>query len=1546
MVNRGWRKLGSVFDESLAISKEEQEKAINFSRRKQSLLERREDAKEVLEASGSWSQESVKSAGAVKKATDNYAAAGVKPDQPDEEFEEFTLTAMKAAPKAAPEAATFSKITTPSAGKGLFGPDRNFLSMTTLFSKLDAEHFKTKDCVSRFKVRVAHNIGVPQNAVTIGEVRPGATSTEVDSLVTLPGDLAADRLEELKSFVLTNPAGLFSSDDGFSFDPVKTLDAQVFHSDAVVPRRKQLRQLGMSALVAAATFVLSRLSRGNSTTCMVQHHIEKGENLYRISKEFHTTIPELKEINQLENENLIFAGAFLQDTDWDDESMVEYQPGVTCEYVAEAPNVFIEGPSGLIYDANYSYIVVDASGPFLEADGRTNLSNPMPSKLENKNISQHVKLASSIQEYGDMYYSFLLETLPKLLLLQPFLADDLERQPWEDDYLGMLGFNTEQKVKYDPDVVYFATESLLYPSPVVHNEPSLNAMLATRAALNVAVLPAAERGLVIYCKGAANASSAQHVDNEDEIMAAIQTLVIPEDRFVIYDDALSMSAASTIELFEQAKVVIGPHGDGLSNILFSAPGTQSYWMIPAPKVSPTQPSMHVAVSTVKDVLGAALEEASSLLPAGSNVDPAVMPAGAAAGYEQSYAEVSAFTDDALVISGASPTEQQTVLSSPLPQQPVSTVQAVTSHALSQPTTLAAASNNEADPAISPDTTVMDPSVAGDDALEKPAITYTSRKPLEVAFLQEESSEVDSAFAPEETAAELAEETAAELGVETAAELGAETAAELGAETAAELGAEIVAELGAETAAELAAETAAELAAEAAESVHSAETEAAHVLQQEAALGIAQVEHEALAAHTMPHDEGVLQVDNTSTDVLLHGEAATDVVLPEEEAGSHQATGSMTIDNVAGAFENAALADEVSALEEPDQADDVPQNDASMLQDEAAADIDTSQQAEDMLDADDDTVTTTFSTTSTAHTATSAQAAQSESVLQDEAAADIDTSQQAEDMLDADDDIVAKTFSTTSTVHTATSAQAAQAESILQDEAAVDITASQQAEDMLDANDATVATTLSTTSTAQTATSAQAAQAESMLQDEAAADIDTSQQAEDMLDADDDTLTTTFSTTSTAHTATSAQAAQAESMPEDEDIPIDVQQSEDVVVVDPGTSSVQGSTGAPTGDQQQVEATTMQTDSAGRYLDMVPPWWMASRNKSAATPLQDVNGGAPIEEEVLAASEPAAEPSSASPEADASDSTAARTTSADDTANVGSTIALPKWLDDMMALNDDTPSTDDATTADSATSAESTSVSDSATNSDDATIADSATSRVDDASVSDSATSVDDASVSDSTTSTEDAGISSNPPLPPPSADKGGPKHEIVFPPIKIDPFDVPLGENGTVTLFDSDRAVDLADLSSASPPQLPPLPPSPDDQLSLSAPPPPPAPSPMPEGSSISDLFKQFMNHSSDDATGTADVATDQQISDDASEHNSTSTVLAMGDTGLTSSPPSSSSSSNPPSETYEYSAPGSNKNNAPPSEEEETSESAPLAVYSVVYIVTIAVTSLLILPS
>lgn len=331
MVNRGWRKLGSVFDESLAISREEKEKALNFSRRKQSLLARREDAKEVLEASGSWSQESVKSAGAVKKATDNYAAAGIKvftpraedrlaklknspftPDQEDEKFEEFTFTAVKAAPNAAPEATAFSKITTPSAGKGLFGRERNFLSMTTVFNKLDSEHFKMKDCVSRFKVRVAQNIGVPQNAVTIGEVRPGATSTEVDSLVTLPGDLAADRLEELKSFVLTNPAGLFSGDDGFTFDPVKTLDAQVFHSDAVEPRRKQLRQVGMSALVAAAALLLSRLSRGNSTICMVPRHIEKGENLYRISKEFNTSIPEIKEINQLENENLIFAGATLQ----------------------------------------------------------------------------------------------------------------------------------------------------------------------------------------------------------------------------------------------------------------------------------------------------------------------------------------------------------------------------------------------------------------------------------------------------------------------------------------------------------------------------------------------------------------------------------------------------------------------------------------------------------------------------------------------------------------------------------------------------------------------------------------------------------------------------------------------------------------------------------------------------------------------------------------------------------------------------------------------------------------------------------------------------------------------------------------------------------------------------------------------------------------------------------------------------------------------------------------------------------------------------------
>lgn len=55
-------------------------------------------------------------------------------------------------------------------------------------------------------------------------------------------------------------------------------------------------------------------------------------------------------------------------------------------------------------------------------------------------------------------------------------------------------------------------------------------------------------------------------------LAAIRA-AFPTQQVVMYSGADGLSAAETIALFQRARVVLGPHGAGLSHILFSAPGT-------------------------------------------------------------------------------------------------------------------------------------------------------------------------------------------------------------------------------------------------------------------------------------------------------------------------------------------------------------------------------------------------------------------------------------------------------------------------------------------------------------------------------------------------------------------------------------------------------------------------------------------------------------------------------------------------------------------------------------------------------------------------------------------------------------------------------------------------------------------------------------------------------------------------------------------------------------------------------------------------------------
>lgn len=55
------------------------------------------------------------------------------------------------------------------------------------------------------------------------------------------------------------------------------------------------------------------------------------------------------------------------------------------------------------------------------------------------------------------------------------------------------------------------------------------------------------------------------------LLAAAIRAAFPQQQLVVYSGGLA--AADTIALFQRARVVLGPHGAGLSHILFAAPGT-------------------------------------------------------------------------------------------------------------------------------------------------------------------------------------------------------------------------------------------------------------------------------------------------------------------------------------------------------------------------------------------------------------------------------------------------------------------------------------------------------------------------------------------------------------------------------------------------------------------------------------------------------------------------------------------------------------------------------------------------------------------------------------------------------------------------------------------------------------------------------------------------------------------------------------------------------------------------------------------------------------
>jgi hypothetical protein len=191
---------------------------------------------------------------------------------------------------------------------------------------------------------------------------------------------------------------------------------------------------------------------------------------------------------------------------------------------------------------------------------------------------QHTIVACNLSAHN--YFHWMVQSLPAIdwglrtrrhpnvvLALPPLL-------PWQEEALALLGHADVPRLTLEPFGHYWlpSAEYAEFLGERMARSVS-HAATATFARLRQAVMPASGGGGEIYV--ARTDATSRVVVNEDALIAMLERQGV---RIVVPG---SLPVTQQIAIFRGARLVIGPHGAGLSNIIGCEPGTHLYEMLPS-----------------------------------------------------------------------------------------------------------------------------------------------------------------------------------------------------------------------------------------------------------------------------------------------------------------------------------------------------------------------------------------------------------------------------------------------------------------------------------------------------------------------------------------------------------------------------------------------------------------------------------------------------------------------------------------------------------------------------------------------------------------------------------------------------------------------------------------------------------------------------------------------------------------------------------------------------------------------------------------------------
>jgi capsular polysaccharide biosynthesis protein len=294
-------------------------------------------------------------------------------------------------------------------------------------------------------------------------------------------------------------------------------------------------------------------------------------------------------------------------SDW--RVQTQYRPGER-RYTSAYRAAVLEVPNSYAYTYGEDFVVADSKNVYniggcgermegwdlnIDTDGSQRWDTPVQSVT---GYHRFKSLAILVHRFSGSYFHWTTEALPRLMLYLETLTAEQKRavrylvnkERYVRESLRLFGiFENRQVIYYDHQSVYQAGTIFLAAGTPCGRSPKTimnllqkkmhNVLFPNKEFLPLPSPPAngnAPPGLMVLLKR----NYSRQMSNVDEVKSTLRKHLKKGQEIILFDDAKQHSLISQYMIFKRAGTIIGTHGGGLANIVWSSIGTKVIEVLP------------------------------------------------------------------------------------------------------------------------------------------------------------------------------------------------------------------------------------------------------------------------------------------------------------------------------------------------------------------------------------------------------------------------------------------------------------------------------------------------------------------------------------------------------------------------------------------------------------------------------------------------------------------------------------------------------------------------------------------------------------------------------------------------------------------------------------------------------------------------------------------------------------------------------------------------------------------------------------------------------